>query len=449
MRFGIQRKLLGPDLGNGGGGGQVAPAQADAAAIIAKAVADSLAPMRDELKGLRDEFASSKASKATNYMSGVPTGSALDAVDVEERDLPKGFRLARWMAAGMKAQMEGRAVSTDVISATLEKRGHKREALMTRAFDVRAKALNMSTYSTGGALVPVEFSAEFIELLRNATAVRKLGARAIPMGAALTIPAQASSATAYYVGEAQAVTPSQPGFSGIGLSQKKLMALVPLSNEMLEFPSIALDALIRDDLLKAVQLKEDLQAIFGAGGQNAPRGLLSMLASANQYAATASAPKAPTLAEFRAEVAKAEEKLESANIPMVSMGWIMSPRTKRYIKSIVDGYGNAIFAVEMQTQGTLAGYPFISTNQIPNNLDNGGTGTDWSRLIFGDWSQFLIGESSGLEMEFFPNATFDNSGTIVSGISNDLSVFRAKLKHDFAMRYNTSHVSINVEYGAP
>jgi HK97 family phage major capsid protein len=429
------------------------PTPVDAAAILAKAVGDAMGPLRDELKELRASFGSLSQSKATSHMAGVPTQKAdagtVDAVDVEERDLPKGFRLARWMAAGMKSAMEGRAVTTDTITATLEKRGYRREAVIARNFDVRAKALNMSGFSSGGALVPVEFSTDLIELLRNATAVRQLGARVLPMGAALTIPAQASAATAYYVGETQAVTPSQPGFSGIGLSAKKLMALVPISNEMMEFPSVSLDALIRDDLVNAIKLKEDLQAIFGTGSQNAPRGLLSMMATANNYAATASLPKAPTLAEFRAEVAKAEYTLEAANIPMTRMGWIMSPRTKRVIKSIVDGYGNAIFAVEMQTQGTLAGYPFISTNQIPNNLDNGGSGTDWSRLILGDWSQFIIGESSALEMEFFPNATFDNSGTIVSGISNDLSVFRAKLKHDFAMRYNNSHVAINVEYGAP
>jgi HK97 family phage major capsid protein len=196
-----------------------------------------------------------------------------------------------------------------------------------------------------------------------------------------------------------------------------------------------------------VGLKEDLTAVFGTGGQYSPRGLESMVVAANQYAATANAPKAPTLAEVKVELAKAKGRMMSGNIPMGRLGWIMSPRTWTYLYGITDGNGNGIYSGQLDA-GNLAGSPMLVTNQIPENR---GTTADESLLIFGDFDQFIIGESMQAEFEVFPNATYDSTGswTIVSGISNDQSVVRAILKEDFALRYQAAFVLVAVRWGAP
>lgn len=433
------------------GGGAAAPATTDGAAeaLIASAVAKAMEPMAKAIADMNAARATETKQKATNNMGGLPTTREGDAPAPDVRVgksavLPEGVRAARIIKAHMLAKMRGvQAVEI------LEQQGYREEkaALVKGLEDVaRQRALGQNVFADGGALVPVEYSTEIINLLRNKTVVRTLGARAIPMGASLEIPEQTQAATAFYVGENAAVAPSQQKVGGMRLTEKKLMALVPISNDLIRNASIGAEAFVRDDLVQVMALKEDYTAIFGTGGEFAPRGIVSLTDAANQYAQTAVSPLAPTLAEVKKELAKAKRKLKTGNIPMTRLGWIISPRTEEYLYSITDGNGNSVFQAALDA-GTLHGQPLMVTNQIPENL--GGT-TDESRIILGDFDQFIIGESLNMEVEAFPNASYDSTGAgaIVSGISSDQSVVRSIQKHDFGLRYRASFVVVAVRWGA-
>jgi HK97 family phage major capsid protein len=446
MRFGIRRKMLGPDTGNGAGGGQPTPAQTDqvaAATILAKAVADSLAPLRDELRGLRDEVVALKTAKATNHMDGLPTARDEGPVTSGQAQVkaPVGVSFARVVKAQLLSKMSGSSDVRDV----LRRQGYAAEAKSIETeIDRRQKALGQTVFVDGGALVPTEYSSEIITLLTNQTVVRKMGVMQIPMGASLDLTEETQLPTAYWVGENQPVTPSATKYGGQKLSEKTLIALVPFSNSLVRNASVAVEELVRNSIVTAIALKEDYSAIFSEGGQFSPRGIQSLVDASHYYAATAVAPKAPTLPEVKAELAKVIGNVETANIPLMGMGWIMSPRTKQYLYSVTDSLGNSPFQASIDA-GQLNGYPFLVTNQIPNNLN-----TDESRLIFGSWPQFMIAESNPMEVEAFPNATYDSTGTgtIVSGISSDQSVIRAMVHEDFGMRYRKAFVVVKVRWGA-
>lgn len=437
-----------PDTGNGGGAATPPDnADAKAAALIADAVAKAMAPFQ---KQVSDSIAALKGTRSTANTAGMPGVDAPATpateptpVTSEQRrvKLPEGISAARVMKAQMLAKLRGGGLTAESV---LKGWGYHEEA--KAAGKAVEKALSMNVFADGGALVPVEYSTEIIQLLRNKTCVRTLGARTLPMGASLELPAQLSAANAYYVGEGSAVTPSQPSLGGIRFTEKKLMALVPLSNDLIANASLDAEAFVRDDLVQVLALKEDYQSIFGVGGENSPRGIIALTSTANVYAATAVDPKAPTLAEVKKELAKAKRILKAGNIPMVSLGWIMSPRTEEYLYGITDGNGNSVFQAALDA-GNLHGAPVVVTNQIPENLD--GT-SDASRILFGDFSQFIIGESAALAVEAFPNATYDSTGAgnLVSGISNDQSVLRAKAKHDFNMRYPGAFVVVKNRWGA-
>lgn len=419
-----------------------------AAALVAKAVADALAPIRAELT---EALAQVKAARTTSNTAGMVDGSTKpeseSAVTSDQREVkaPDGFRAIRVMKAQMLAKMRGGDATAEKI---LKGWGYDFEARVL-ANDVK-KALSVNVFADGGALVPPEFSMELIALLRNKTAVRQLGARVLPMGASLTLPAQTAASTSYYVGEAQAVTPSQQALGDVRFNEKKLMALVAVSNDLIRNAAIDAEAFIRDDVVQVLRLREDYQSIFGVGGEHSPRGIVSLAHTDGVYNSTAVSQAAPTLAEVKKELAKAKRKLKTGNIPMERLGWIMSPRTEEWLYSITDGNGNSVFQAALDA-GTLHGAPVIVTNQIPENLTWSVDGsTDVSRLIFGDFSQFIIGESMGLEVEMFPNATYDStgSGTIVSGISNDQSVIRAIQKHDFQLRHQKAMVVVSLRWGA-
>lgn len=446
---------LAPDDGNGGGGAPApvppAPAtDAQAEAIIASAVAKAMAPVQKEIA---DTLAQLKTTKATSHTAGLRDAGTTEqgerpvVTGGSQVKAPEGIGAARIIKAQMIAKM--RNVSpVEVLKAW----GYEREAsaVAKAQTEVVQRALGQGTLADGGVLVPTEFSSEIIALLRNKTAVRQLGARAVPMGASLEIPRQSSSASAHYVGENLPVAPSQPGTGSIRLTEKKLMALVPMSNDLIRNASVSAEQFVRDDLVQAIALKEDSTAVFGTGGEYSPRGLASLVDGSHAYNTTASTQNAPTLAEVKKELAKAKRYLKSANIPMSRLGWIISPRTEEYLYGITDGNGNSVFQAALDS-GSLHGAPLVVTNQIPENLTwSVDASTDVTRIVFGDFDQFIIGESMGLEVEMFPNATYDSNGagTIVSGISSDQSVVRAIAKHDFNLRHTKSFVVVSARWGA-
>ncbi len=145
---------------------------------------------------------------------------------------------------------------------------------------VLARALSTSVGSAGGFLVPVEMSAEIIELLRPASTVMALGPQILPMPAGnLFVPRATTGSSANYVGENQPAGASQPGFGGVQLSAKKLVALVPISNDMIKYAGPATDGFIRGDMIKAIAQRADLAFLRGAGTQFSPRGLRSFAAA--------------------------------------------------------------------------------------------------------------------------------------------------------------------------
>lgn len=312
-----------------------------------------------------------------------------------------------------------------------------------------AKALGQSTFVDGGAMVPPKFSTEFIELLRNATVVRKAGARSIPLEGSLTIPRQTGAGTAAYIGEHQPITPSQQTLGDLTLSEKTLVAMTVIGNRLIANASMSAEQFVLEDLRNVMALREDLAFLFGDGASGTPRGLTSLIASANQYDATAAAPKAPTLAELRIEFAKAIGRLKKSNQPMIKPVWLMSPRTEQFLMQVQDGNGNAIYESQLE-KGILRGFPVIVTNQIPEDTTNtAGTGSDWSRLMLIDVSQEIIGDAQNMDALVVPNGTYEEGGSAKSGLSRDQTVVRLIARHDHTIRYDTAGVVIAVEWGAP
>ncbi len=66
----------------------------------------------------------------------------------------------------------------------------------------------------------------------------------------MTMPSQNSAATASYGAEGQNVKKSQQSVGQRVASYKKLTALVPISNDMMRYANPAIDAFVRDDVVK-------------------------------------------------------------------------------------------------------------------------------------------------------------------------------------------------------
>lgn len=307
-----------------------------------------------------------------------------------------------------------------------------------------AMALSTVTPGAGGVLVPHNFSSEVIELLRPKSVVRSLGAVSLPLqNGNLTVPRIKGGAVVGYIGTEEDMPTTDMQFDDLKLSSKKLAALVPISNDLLAYsgtnPSV--DRLVVNDLVSSVATAEDLSFLRGAGTGNLPKGLRFWAPSFNVFPA----PAETTLQSVELALSALILRLENANSNMTAPGFVMAPRTKRWLSALRDGNGNKAYP-ELD-QNMLKGFPVGSTTQVPINL---GADGDASEIHFADFADCFIGEDDAMVIDFSKEATYkDSSGNVISAFQRDQTLVRVIAKHDFGPRHIESvAVMTGVKWGS-
>jgi HK97 family phage major capsid protein len=308
--------------------------------------------------------------------------------------------------------------------------------------DIVARALNGSVTGEGGALIPQDFMADLIELLRASTAVRGAGPMEVgmPMGN-LTIPRLAGGATASYQLELDDIATSQERFDDVNFVAKKLTAMVPVSNDLIRRAPIGVEEVVRDDLVQTIARREDLAFLRGDGTDKGPVGMRSLCLPANVITVTAM-PATPTpgdaLTAILAGTGAAILALQNGMSRMIRPTWIMAPTVARFITVARDQVGGFYFKDEME-RGTFNGYPVRITQQIPTNLVMT-TYTKASEIYFVDMADFVIADTYNVVVDASDVASYNPGAGMVSAFQRDQSVFRVIAEHDCNMRHLQSLV---------
>jgi HK97 family phage major capsid protein len=130
---------------------------------------------------------------------------------------------------------------------------------------IRMKGHIEGINSQGGFAVPEEFESELITL-REQYGVFRRNARVVAMGSDVKrLPKRASTVTAYFVGEAQAITESQQSLDQVQLVAKKLGVLTTISSELNEDNVVGLGDDLAGEIAYAFALKEDDCGFNGDG----------------------------------------------------------------------------------------------------------------------------------------------------------------------------------------
>jgi HK97 family phage major capsid protein len=292
------------------------------------------------------------------------------------------------------------------------------------------KALNTSTAAAGGALVPEDFANQVIELLRPQTVVRASGPIVIPMPrGTMRMGKQTGGVTGSYGAEGSIMPAQQPTVGNIVATFKKLTVKVPISNDWLRYASPATDGLVQNDIVLGLARTEDLAFIRGDGTADWPKGLRNIALAGNLIPSNAT----PTLTTVDSELSQAILALEQANVPMMNPGWVFHPRIKQFLLTLKNSNGFYVYRDEMVNNGTLRGYPFKTTTQIPVNLTDG-TQTE---VYLVDWSQALIFDALALSLGMSQDASYtDAGGNQRNAFERDETLIRAIAEHDFHLRHD-------------
>ena len=306
------------------------------------------------------------------------------------------------------------------------------------------RALQQTSFTSGGALIPENFVPEFIELLRAQAAFRRAGARQVTLtNGSFTAPKLVTGASVEWLGnEGDNIDTTEPTFGQLVLAEKKQAAIVPFSNDLRRNASIDAIRVVRDDLVTAAANAEDVACLRGTGLNGQPKGVYNWVGAAGRTNSAGT-----SLAQVRQDIRVAKNFLDSNNAPNRTRAWFMHSRAMNYMGwDLVDGNSNFAFpSLQSAAGATLGGDPVFRDNNISITL-NGTTDTE---IYYIEMSECYIGDAMGMEIEIFDNATYSQSGTLRSGISRDESVIRLIRKMDFGMRHLVSaHVTEVVTYGA-
>ena len=240
---------------------------------------------------------------------------------------------------------------------------------------------------------------------------------------------QTGGVTGTYGAEGGKAGTQQASTGNIVATFKKLTVLVPVSNDFLRYASPATDGLVQNDVVQGLARTEDLAFIRGDGTVDWPLGLRNICLSGNLIASNASF----SLTTVDQELGNAILALENANVPMIRPTWFFAPRIKQFLLTLKNSNGFYVYRDEMVNNGTLRGYPFKTTTQIPINLTDG-TQTE---IYLTDMSQALIFDALALSLGMSQDGSYtDAGGNQRNAFERDETLIRAIAEHDFHLRHD-------------
>jgi len=293
---------------------------------------------------------------------------------------------------------------------------------IARRQGARFKALGTANDSGGGSLVSLPMLGELIDLQRNLEAFARAGAQeiALPPNGRVQFPRLSGGSTAYWVGEGNAITESQPATGNLDLQAKKLGVLVKINNELLRFASPSAEGLIRFDMARSAALKAD-QAMLDGTGNLQIKGLTTYSGITSH---TAGAPGTDGDTLLPEDVAKMEAKLPDAvDAPtawMMRKGMFAALMNRR-VDAIEadDARGPFLFrnaqSMSSAPPAELYGTRVVRSAQISNTRTKGG-GTNLTYVLLGYFPDWIVARMGVME--------FLASGHGDTALQNDMTYLR-------------------------
>ncbi len=383
--------------------------------------------LKTELAGIETKIERQTfLDEAERRAVGRPVSGTGDAnLDSELRN----FSLVKAIAAASGMNVD--AGREREISAELERRsGRKAQGIMVpmAALEQRVLTTALPADGPGSNLVSMDHRGDlFVDALRQRLVIRRLGARIISgLVGSLEIPNLKASASTGWVAENAALTASDPKFGSITMTPKHAGGIVEMSRQMLMQSSPDVEALVRADLSAVLAEAVDKVAVVG-GGANEPSGIMATSGIGSvAIGATGGALTWDKINDLMAE-------LEIDNADEGALAFLTNSKVRNAARKALKVTGDASGGFLWSDPNTLAGYPAAVTNLVPSDLTKS-TGTGLSALIFGNFSDLILGFWSELDLLVNP---YESTAYAKGNVS-----VRAMMTLDLAVRHPESFAAI-------
>lgn len=266
----------------------------------------------------------------------------------------------------------------------------------------------------GGYTVATNVAA-VADRLRPSLKVQAMGATVMPnLVGFLDLPSLASSGTATWVPENGNATRSAVTFEKVSMGPKTITGEYRMSRRLMLQANTAIEDLLRRDLGFILAQGLDLAAINGSGQNAEPLGILN----------TPGVAKETTETGFSDTTANLISALELDDVTGTA-AFLTNPTVMKAVRKVKDADGHVIPAPEL-----FHGERVEVSTQVPTTI---GTGGDKSALIYGLWSELVIGYWSAVDIllnPYHPDVASNGGALLHAFLDADVAV-----RHVEAFRY--------------
>jgi HK97 family phage major capsid protein len=321
-----------------------------------------------EIAEAKEEERQLSQYRNSNYHAGIGNNSNMHNKDLKSYSILKAIdAAARDRKDGFECE-----ISNDIA---------KRTGRAPAGIYVPLAALTVGTPGTGGNLVP-EFQGDFIDALRPRLVMGRVGATILSnLTGDVALPRQVAASTASWAAETGDLDEQTPEFDQVTLRAKRVGAWTQFSKQLLVQTDGAVGAIVKNDLISAIAIAIDRAAIYGTGQGNEPLGILS-----HPDTLTHEMIQSDARLSFQ-DVARMIQLLAEADAEGGSIAWVTNPKVRADLQARMFDAGSGLTILDKLTGSNGVGQWEFST-QVPSNL---GTGNNLNALIYGDFSQVLIG----------------------------------------------------------
>ena len=345
-----------------------------------------------------------------------PLYTPADQPDISEKE-QRDFSLVRAIRAAANGDWSDAGYEREVSSEIARNTGREPKGFYVPAEGWAKRNLIVGTNADGGFLKgTAHMGNEFIAALRGRLEVANMGARIMTgLQGDISIPKISAGSTAAFVGEGSSVAEVNQTYAALTLAPKTLGTFSDLSRKLVYQSDPSAEAVIRDDLMAAVAAKIEDVSIEG-DGSNEPTGVTKT--SGIGSVAIGTNGGAPTWASVTALVKEVEQDNAALSD---NQGFLTNPKVKHKLGGTAKvGSSDSVMILD-DPWDTLYGYPIRFTTHVPSDLTKGSTSGTCSAMIFGDWSQLMIGFWSGMDVLVDPY-TGGPAGNIRILVHQDLDV---------------------------
>ena len=209
------------------------------------------------------------------------------------------------------------------------------------------------------------------------------------------IPVGDTQSSATWNSETGTADETTPIIKELTASPNRLAAYTKFSRQALIQPVVAIEKMVRDQLLGAEARAVQYAAINGSGTGNTPEGILN-----NSDVNTITTGGTLT----RAHLIEMRKAIQSLNADKGTLCYLTNPDVEAYLNNLLVDAGSGNFVWDAAQTDRLMGYSAKTSTLMPNDLS-----TSKSGMIFADWSKLFIMQWGGRSISVDPYSSLKNA----------------------------------------